>query len=233
MNLRRFLAPVVASITLVGGSLGLMSVLSHRAPSVVTGNVTVVDQPFMCTGAVDISLLKVTENSGTGAKDGVVLGKGCTGNIGSIQVDMWTGDGIKVQNSAPVAHDLTIGGGYVVCHDKSPILHQDGIQVMGGTNILFSGLAIHCGRPDATFVDADFFVNKGGAGDSTPTNIICDGCTLGGGAAHTVNLGESLRSGVRNSCLEPDKTRFGGSFDLTGGAVEPVNENNVFLASCP
>lgn len=222
-------AAAIALVVLIGTGRHQREGLRRPVdPPQTTGSLTVTDQSWTCNGPVALDLVKVTENSGTGAKDAVYLGKNCTGSIGRIEVDTWTGDGVKVQNSDPVAHDLLIGGGYVRCHDKEPTLHQDGVQAMGGTNILFSGVALDCGRADATLVDADWFVNKSGTGASTPTDVVCDGCTLGPGpAAHEANVGESLRSGLRNSVLCPDKTPFNGSFDLTGGAVDPVNEGNV------
>ena len=74
-----------------------------------------------------------------------MLSENCSGRIGRIEVDTWSGDGIKVQNSAPVAHDLVIESGYVRCHSRTSGYHQDGIQAMGGTRITFRGLAVFCG----------------------------------------------------------------------------------------
>lgn len=197
---------------------------------IITGDVNLVDQSWTCSSAVDIDFVKVSTHVD---KDAVVIGKNCSGRIGSIAVDTWSGDGIKIQNAAPVAHDLTIGSGYVKCWDKLPVLHQDGAQIMGGTSIHFEGVHFDCGRPlPATLIDADWFVNKGGSMDSTPTDIICDGCEFGPGAAHTVNLGESIDSGVRNSTICPDRTSFNGAFDLTGGAFSWIDENNTQPAAC-
>lgn len=188
---------------------------------------------WTCSGPVALDLVKVTIGAGQGNTLGIVIGKNCTGSIARIEVDTASADGLKVQNSAPVAHDLSIGGGYITCTAKAPTLHQDGVQVMGGTNILFHGLSIGCGRADDSLIDSDFFVNKAGSGATTPTDVVCDGCFFGPGpAAHEVNIGESVRSGVRNSTVCPDKTPNNGALDVGPDAVDPVRDGNTFPETC-
>lgn len=220
---------LAVSVTLVSKTDGSNS-KSKAASPILGGTVSLVDQPWTCNSEVDLDLVKVVTHVD---KDAVFFGKNCTGTIRRIEIDTWAGDGIKVNNADPVAHDLNVESGYVVCHDKLPTLHQDGIQAMGGSGITFIGLTLDCGRADATLVDADLFINKSGSGASTPTDIVCDACLLGPGpAAHEANIGESVRSGLRNSMVCPDKTKFNGSIDIGPDAVDPVNENNTQLIVC-
>ncbi len=55
---------------------------------------------------------------------------------------------------------------------------------------------------------------------TTPTDIVVEHSVLMPGAAHTFTVGASLRSGIRNSVLCPDRT---GSNPFTNsGATDPV-----------
>ena len=69
------------------------------------------------------------------------------------------GDGIK---AAEGVHDLTIGGGSITCLGKAPNMHQDGVQVMGGSRITFSNMTINCGRAADRLIDSNFFVKRAG-----------------------------------------------------------------------
>ena len=77
------------------------------------------DRTWECQGPVDADLVKVTISADIADVDAVVLTENCTGRIGRVEIDTWSGDGINVQNSAPVAHDLVIDSGYVRCHAKT------------------------------------------------------------------------------------------------------------------
>ena len=129
--------------------------------------------------------------------DAVKLDAGCTGRIGKLTVVTRNADGVKV---AEGAHDLMVGGGSIRCLAKIPVVHQDGIQVMGGARILFRNLTVDCGRADDK-VNSNLFINMAGDSRTPPTDVVCDGCTLKGGAAHTVLLQHSIRSGVTDSTL--------------------------------
>lgn len=168
---------------------------------------------FTCSAAIDYDLVKLTGPS----SDALKVRSGCSGRIGRLEIDTWTADGVKVQQGSG-AHDLVVESGYIVCHAQSAGAHQDGIQAMGGQRLTFT-LDIQCG-PQA---NAQFFVSSAAAAD-----IVCDGCFLGGGAAHTA-LVSGVRSGVRNSVVCPDRTPFGGWLD--GGSQSKVNENNVLLSA--
>lgn len=172
-----------------------------------------VDQPWQCRGPVDLDLVKVTMRSNV---DAISIGSNCTGRIGRVEVDTWSADGIKVQNSSPVARDLVIGGGYVKCHAIAAGAHQDGVQAMGGTRIVFRGLAVDC------LGNSNFFVNAAGSGASTPTDVVCEGCVLGPRSASTLFIGTSVRSGARGTVI--CSGRYIGL--RIGAATSPVNDGN-------
>jgi hypothetical protein len=186
-----------------------------------TSGTVVLDHTWTCTSHVDLDLVQVKIASGP-REDAVHLRDGCTGRIGKLVVDQWSGDGVKV---AEGVHDLTVDGGTVRCHAKAPDVHQDGIQVMGGDDILLRDLTIDCGREDERLINSNLFIKQSGRSTSPPKNVVCDGCRLGGWAAHTVDIQSSVDSGVRDSTLCP--ARF-PRLTLTIGpdASRPVNSGN-------
>jgi hypothetical protein len=209
-------AALLGAVVLAGCGGG-----SHRS-----GGTVVLDHTWTCTSHVDLALVQVKISPQTDGpqprEDAVHLRDGCTGRIGKLVVDQWSGDGVKV---AQGVHDLTVDGGSVRCHAKAPVAHQDGIQVMGGENILFRDLAIDCGREHDRLINSNLFIKKAGRSTSPPKDVVCDGCRLGGWAAHTVDIQASVGSGIRNSTLCP--ARF-PHLTLTIGpeASEPVNSRN-------
>ena len=186
-----------------------------------------VDRTWVCKGPVDLDSVTVTITKATYGdrknEDAIHLQPGCTGRIGRIAVTQWAGDGVKVADGV---HDLTIGGGFVHCLAKAPVLHQDGIQVLGGLRITFKGLNVDCGRSTSRLINSNMFIKMAGRAQTPPTDVVCDGCAFGGWAAHTVSVQTSIRSGVTNSslCL----ARF-PQLTLTVGAdaVDPVGTGNT------
>ena len=161
---------------------------------IVTDDLVVLeDESWSCLGPVDIDIVRVTMP--TRVEDAVRIDENCSGRVGRLEVNTWTADGIKVQNRGIVAHDFVIESGYVKCHDVAGDYHQDGIQVMGGTRLTFRNLAIDC------LGNANFFLARGGAQSSTPTDVVCENCVLGPGSAQTLFYATSLRSGVRRSTI--------------------------------
>jgi hypothetical protein len=160
-------------------------------------------------------------------KDAIHLQPGCTGRIGRIDVTTSIADGIKVAGGV---HDLTVAGGTVHCVAKAPVLHQDGIQVMGGERITFTKMKIDCGRPAESLINSNMFFSMAGRATTPPTDVVCDQCSFGGGAAHTVSIQQSIRSGVEHSTIcrakYPNLTLTIGSL-----AVDPVNVDNK-LTDC-
>jgi hypothetical protein len=177
---------------------------------------------WTCRAAVDLDLVRVSNPPG----DAVVFAAGCTGRIGRLEVETRTADGIKVQNAGTVARDILVESGAIVCVAAAAGVHQDGVQVMGGARITLRNLSVDC-----PFSNSHYFVARGGSGASTPTDVVCEGCYFGPRAAsHTVLLGTSLRSGMRNSTLCPDRT--GGDPVSLSGASSPIDENNARPAGC-
>jgi hypothetical protein len=190
--------------------------------------VKLVDESWICRGPVDLDLVEVEIR--TIQRDAVYLREACSGRIGRIEVDTWTGDGIKVNATEPVVHDLVVEGGYVRCHAQGPGGHQDGIQVMGGERITFSGLEVNCSSEP----NAQFYVSALAPG--MPTDVVCDGCLLGAGAAQTFFVDESVRSGARNTLICPGRfraVRVDGSLAeglvFEGNQVLPVDDERCML----
>jgi len=187
-------------------------------PDPTSGTIILDDRSWTCRGAVDLDLVKVTIR--TLVDDAIHLREDCHGRIGRVEIDTWTADGIKVNAPAPAAHDLVIGGGYVRCYQRYGSIHQDGIQVMGGTRLLFQGLEVNC----TTAGNAQFFVSAANGGN--PTDVVCENCMLGSGAATTLRIEESLRSGARNTLVCRGRYMYTA---FEGGAIDAVNVGNTLL----
>ena len=152
------------------------------------------DKSWTCTGPVDLDVVKITMTAASSG-DAVYLRKDCSGLIRRIEIDTWVADGVKINAPAPAAHDLLIGGGYIRCFDHVAGAHQDAVQALGGERITFRNVEINCNSlPNSQFL-------IGGSSAIQPTDVVCERCFLGAGAASTVGIGESVRSGVRNSLL--------------------------------
>jgi hypothetical protein len=178
-----------------------------------------VDEPWVCNGPVDLDLVKVTIR--TVRTDAIQFGRGCTGTIRRIEVETSMRDGVKVSAVENGPHDIEIGGGYVRCLGKAaPDVHQDGIQVMGGERITFRELEIAC----SSGPNGQLFINAVHSG--LPTDVVCQGCTFGSGAASTLIVGRSVRSGARGSVVCPGRYH---DVRVNDNAVDPVDEDNTVL----
>ena len=224
---------------MAGGATGA-AVIGLAAAALAPGiaaappkQVVQVDKPWTCTSKVDLDLVRVTiTRASIGDRrneDAVHLRAGCTGRIGRLEVVEWAGDGVKVSSGV---NNLDVGGGSIRCLGKAPDLHQDGIQVMGGSHITFHNLAIRCGRANARLINSDLFINRAGKAGTPPTDVVCDSCSFGPWAAHTVSVQDSVRSGVTGSTL--CVARF-PQFTLAVGtdAVDAVNTSNVIRQCGP
>jgi hypothetical protein len=194
--------------------------LVDRDLPVPSGSIVLEDQPWTCRGPVNLDLVKVTIR--TVLEDAIYLREDCSGYIGRIEVETWTLDGVKVNAPAPAAHDLVIGGGYIRCYDHPPEAHQDGVQIMGGERITFRRLQIEC----TSEPNAQFFLS-GGSGEA-PTQVVCERCFLGSGAATTLFVAVSVESGARNTLICPG--RF-ASVRVTPEATDAVDVRNTVLAA--
>jgi Ca2+-binding RTX toxin-like protein len=179
-----------------------------------------VDKSWVCRGPVDLDLVKVTMNAGAAGADAIHLRSNCSGIIRRIEVDTWAGDGLKINATPPAAHDLTIWGGYIRCYDHPEGAHQDGVQILGGERITIRNVEINCNSGP----NAQFFVNAANGG--MPTDVVCERCFLGSGAATTLIIGESIRSGARKSLLCGGRFR---TLSVALSAVAPLNVDNTQL----
>jgi hypothetical protein len=153
------------------------------------------DHTWTCTQKVDLDLVQVEIGRGE-REDAVHLRPGCTGRIGKLVVVQRSGDGVKV---AEGVHDLTVGGGSIRCLAKAPDFHQDGIQVLGGARITFRELTVSCGRRDERLINSNLFIKQAGKSQLPPRDVVCQNCSFGAWAAHTVSVQTSVRSGVTGS----------------------------------
>jgi hypothetical protein len=216
----------VALSALAGAVVTAVTLGSAQAPLASTAqDVTLVDRPFNCSNypqPLNLGTVSVIISArATQPYDAIKLGGGdCTGTIQRIEVDTWVADGIKVGSGA---HDLTIGGGYIYEHDHGPLAHQDGIQVMGGSNITFENLFIYAPTSNnaAIFISGD---------DPPPSSVVCDSCVIVPGNK-AAQIGHSSSSGLRNSFVFWGKRQMDVSPD-PNVAVGPVEVNNVYPGYC-
>ena len=71
--------------------------------------------------------------------------------------------------------------------------------MLGGARITFHDLKISCGRRDERLINANLFINQGGHSRLPPRDVVCEHCTFGAWAAHTVSvqtLGPLRRDGL-------------------------------------
>jgi len=208
----------------VSASVTLGSSATARNVATAAQDVTLVDRPFRCSSyaqPLDLGTVKVEITpSAAQPYDAMKLEGGCSGTIRRIEIDTWRADGVKVGDGA---HDLTIGGGYIYEHDRGPLAHQDGIQVMGGSNVTFHNLLVYA----PTSNNAALFVN---GDDPPPTDVVCDSCVIVPGNK-AVQIGHSADSGLRNSFVFWGKREMDVSSDPTV-AINPVDLNNVHPGYC-
>jgi hypothetical protein len=206
---------IADAVDTVAGDCGTIPI----PPSPPTGNnVVLTDRSWDCVGPVDLDLVKVTLR--TTVDSAVSLDRNCTGRIRRLEIETWTGDGIKVQNRGTVARDFVVESGYIKCHDVYPGYHQDGIQVMGGTRITFRNLRIDC------LGNSNLFLSRGGGYSSTPTDVVCDGCVLGPNSGQTLFYATSIRSGARGTTVCTGRFR---AIRIEAGAEGRIDENNRTL----
>jgi hypothetical protein len=185
-----------------------------------TGQLVLVDQSWTCTGPVNLDLVKITLRNQT-AGDAIHFRTNCSGRIGRIEINTWAEDGVKINAPEPATHDLVVAGGYINCWGHPEGAHQDGVQIMGGQRITFRNVNIQCNSNP----NAQWFVSGGNGGH--PTDVVCENCILGRGAAQTLFIANSTRSGARNSLV------CAGRFNdyRVESAISPINEGNSYIPS--
>lgn len=256
MNTTTKRAAVLAGAALAAGAFGFSSVGSgaasgarckhhrHRCAkaqtkttasattTAATGSVTLTDKPFVCSGAVHLASVKVTMKNASG--DAVFLRKGCTGSIGRIEVVQYHGDGIKLG----AAHDLVVGGGSIRCYGHDSGKHQDGIQILGGSNVSFRNLDVGCYSAN----NSQVWINDGsGSGPGgVPTNVVfdggrfqglADGGRYGPGGAYGFAIVNSVGSGVRNATVCPNAHPQRALY-VAASAKAPVTSGTEVATGC-
>jgi hypothetical protein len=197
--------------------------------NVLTGSIAQTDQTWVCRGPVDLDSVSVTMTSAFTSRQGgdaVHLEPGCTGRIGRLDVATSVADGVKV---AEGVHDLAVDAGSIRCAGTVADVHQDGMQVMGGARITLRGLRIDCGRAQDTLINSNLFIKRSGRSVNPPTDVICVDCSLGGSAAHTASIQESVRSGLVDSTLCSAKYAK-LTLSIGPNAVDPVDVGNAIDA---
>ena len=194
---------------------------------------------WRCTGRVDYDLVKVNITQQTQRQDAAFFASGCNGRIGRLEIDTWASDGLHV---GAFAHDITVGGGYIKVHGRCGSacdrLHADVVQVLGGQRITFSNMLIQLEYAEGT--NSALYINCGNNCQDRPTDVVFDHSTFkrSPDRNRTVRIGDSVRSGIRNSTVFWCGTgpNCGGgeaiAFTANGSpAVDPVNENNTLVLS--
>lgn len=229
------LVPLAVVLALAGATVAHAAKKPPTGP--LTGSINVTCSLGQCqnvfgwtcnqTVALDSVTINMDVPAGANgkARDAFKIDPGCTGTIGTVTISTNGGDGIKVADGV---HDLTIGPGTVTCSGRYADVHQDGVQVMGGSHITFTGLSVDC--PTAN--DAQLRIVMAGAATVPPDAVVCDGCSFRPGvtAYHDVTVGASTNSGVSNSTICPSVSP-NLTFD-TRGSTNPVNFGNVFPEAC-
>jgi hypothetical protein len=189
----------------------------------LTGSVEQTDRTWVCDRPVrlDSVTVEITPNAPRHQGVGIRLDAGCTGTIEAIHVVSAVSDGIDVHE----ARDLTINGGSIVCNGRAAEAHQDGIQAMAGSNVVFRRVTVDC--PTAS--NAGFYVNAIPGRPSAPERILFLDGRIGPTQSSTVFVGRhQTGSGVKDSVICPSRY-----FTFRNGESERVvNHGNVVRKSC-
>ena len=204
-------------------------------PAATADGVNLLNKEWVCPGPVDITgTVQVTIDQ-NGSGDAVKLANGCTGYINRIVVTQYQGDGIHITN----AHDLTIGSVLIRCYGHAVGKHQDGVQVLGGSNVTIDNADVGCYSAN----NSQVWINDGAGGNGpggVPTKVIFDGGHFQGyaanggygpGGAYGVSIGSSVGSGFRNAVICPN-AHPGRQLNITTSALSPVNVGNQTPSSC-
>jgi hypothetical protein len=186
---------------------------------VLSGSITLTNQTWTCSSAVDLDSVTVTIGAGQ-PYDAIHLEQGCTGRIGRIQVVTSAIDGVKVNN----ATNLSIQGGSIICIGHNAGAHQDGIQAMAGKAVTLTNLTVGC----TTANNSEFFVSQADPSLPPPTDIVCNQCYLYGTTSSTVFVtAHTVGSGVENSTICPSPLTYRKI------ASDAIDKGNTYPSSCP
>lgn len=194
---------------------------------------------FRCSNypqPIDFDLVKVNITQQTQRQDAAFIDNGCSGHIGRLEVDTWASDGLHI---GAFAHDVTVDGGHIVVHGRCGAacdgLHGDVVQVLGGQRITFNNMLVELQYSEGT--NSALYINCGNACQDRPTDVVFDHSTFKRtpDKNRVVRIGNSLRSGIRNSTVYYCGT--GSTCDApTAPAIwfngledNPVNEGNTLI----
>jgi hypothetical protein len=223
-------AAAAAALLLV--ALGLVAAVSWsspaRAATVLTGTIDVTWSKGQCQsqwfcvtlkGPVDLDLVRVHVDCKATCDANALNLAGATGRIKQVDILTEGEDGIKISSGT---HDLTINGGTVTSDARYPTSHQDCLQALSGLHILVQHVVFACANAN----NAQWYIDGLGA-TSKPVDVVCDSCEFHpGGNLHSVTVGMSSTSGVRNSLVCPGAAKA-LQFYVDSTAVKPVNTGNT------
>jgi hypothetical protein len=138
-------------------------------PAPPTESIEVVGKKWKCDTHVNLASVSVTIRAADPANDAVQLAEGCSGYIGSIIVDTWQGDGIKMG----FVRDLTIGSIDVHCYGHAEGKHQDGVQVQSAVNVRVDGGYVGCYSTN----NSQVMIHTGSNEQQIPTGVFFDNLT--------------------------------------------------------
>jgi hypothetical protein len=204
-------------------------------PTAASNGVSLVDREWVCPGPVDITGTVQVTIDANGSGDAVKLSNDCTGYINRIVVTQYQGDGMHITN----AHNLTIGSILIRCYGHAVGKHQDGVQVMGGSDVTINNADIGCYSAN----NSQVWINRGAGGNGpggVPTNIIFNGGhfqgyfnngQFGPGGSYGVSIGDSVGSGFRNAVICPN-AHTARQLNIMTSAASPVDVSNQMPSSC-
>ncbi|HEV2590286.1 MAG TPA: hypothetical protein VGU02_00205 [Gaiellaceae bacterium] len=198
----------------------LRSGSSRVVGGVLTGSVIAVHNTWSCSTPVDLDLVRVQLDDTT--RDAVHIGPGCTGTIRRLEIlgdgaGLGPGgDGVKVHAGA---RDLRVLSGVINCGRAGPRKHQDAIQAMGGTSVVFNDVT------STGCANSFMFINTGKGRRGTPTGIRCVNCRA---VSHNYSIfvGSSESSGATNGVFTSRVPPH-----VTPNAVSPLVAGNHWKSS--
>jgi hypothetical protein len=212
-------------------------------PPVLTGSINLTasagqcDTSFVCFDCENETLALVTLHVNVDVAkldghslDAIHFGQDCTGVVGQLIVSTISQDAVKVDG----ATNLVVGGpgSSIACNTTTGNAHQDGIQALSGSSVVFTDIYVGC----TSATNAQFYVSPV-PGTADPDDIVVENSTLAPSPTHVnnVEIDASTDSGVENSTVCPDAKS--DPIQIGPDAIDPVNIGNTFPApgqhGCP
>ena len=194
------------------------------------------NRPLSQYGRLPITIDHTWDNNRSGSAnpaDSIWLESGCTGDSDPSTIDLilnvrGDGAGSGTADDAVTlkqgAHDIQITG-RIDCGLRRNGMHQDGVQINGGTRVTFYDL--RSGDPSTRK-----YTCHGAGGlfypsstNGYPTDVVCVRCVMVG-FNQGLRVDDSLRSGARDSTF---MSRLPIVVNQNGDAESPVNVNNTAI----